>query len=165
MSKLKKMMSKIERAMTAITFAESGEFDTAREIINRNRKVLLGITNADVKALCYAVNICNRVDADLDILFVYGTDRVVPETDVLNFIKSELKSEDINYTITQKIGSLKQELIDYTINRREIIFVVVGSSSEIDVEFNKFENRLSSSWEELKCPLVVVTNSRMPVAV
>lgn len=165
MTKLKKIMKEIESAMMAVTFAEAGEFETAREIINKNRKVLLGINDADIKALKYSINICQRIDAGLDILFVSEPKRISYAAELLKRFKSELDKEDIYYRITQKSGHLKQEIVDYTMNRSEILFVVVGSSSEIDIDFNKCDNKLSSSWEKLKCPLVVVTDNRMPVAV
>ncbi len=165
MNRIKKMMTKIENVMSAITFAEAGEFDAAREIINRNRKVLLGIKNADINALRYAVNICRRIDADLDILLITGSENAGYGSELLKRFKSELDKTDIHYEITLKSGDLRKEIVDCTMNRGEILFVVVGSSAEIDLELNKPGSRLSTSLEKLKCPLVVVTGHRMPVAV
>jgi len=164
MNKIKKMMKKIESAMSAVTFAEAGEFETAREIINRNRKVLLGIKTADIDALRYAINISRRIDADLDILFIAGPENADYGTELLKRFKSELDKEDIHYEITRKIGDLRKEIVDYTMKRGEILFVVVGSSSETDIDFHKEERMLSSSWGNLKCPLVVVTQRGLPAA-
>ncbi len=35
---MKKLLKKLENTMTAIAFAEAGEFETAREIMNEDKK-------------------------------------------------------------------------------------------------------------------------------
>lgn len=162
MNKLKKMMSRIENMMSAATFAEAGEFETAREMIRRRKKVLLGITTLDAKALKYAVNICSRLDADLEVLLA-GNEGV--DKEILKRLKAELSTESISYTIAQKSGAMKKEIVDYTSDRSDILFVVVGSSSEINQELHKYGSNLSSSFNKIKCPLVVVADRRMPAAV
>jgi hypothetical protein len=69
MSDLRK---KIEDMLSAITFAEAGEFETAREFMAVKKKVLLAIRLglAGSKTLKYAVNTCKRINADLDIFVV-----------------------------------------------------------------------------------------------
>ena len=40
---MKELMKKFEDAMTAATFAEAGETETAREILKEEKRVLLGL--------------------------------------------------------------------------------------------------------------------------
>lgn len=154
-------MKQIETTLSAVTFAESGEFETAKEILNRNRKVLLGLCNHDDKVLRYAVNTCKRTDADLDILFI-NKGNPADEEALIN-IRSVLSKEGIHFSIHQKHGDLRQEIIDYTQGRTEIIFVVVGPSTAANTLTGNHENALSSSWGRLQCPLVIVKGSRLPV--
>ncbi|MEW6110176.1 MAG: hypothetical protein AB1632_13580 [Nitrospirota bacterium] len=165
MKRLKKMMRRIEDSMVALTFAEAGEFETAREIINRNRKILLGLRNIDVKSMQYAINICRRINADLDILWVSGEKDYNPsDAETEKKLVCELSKENIMYNIIRGKGSLREEILDYTSGRNEILFVIVGSSSEIDTDFDLRSGKISYSWEKLKCPLVVVGGGRVPVA-
>lgn len=164
MNNLKKIMRQIESSLSAVTFAESGEFETARELINRNRKVLLGLCNYDDKVLEYAINICKRTDADLEILFVYKT-KTPADEEALKNIKSVLRKEGIHYSINQRSGDLRQEILHYTEGRTGVIFVVVGPSTATNTLTGNQNKALSSSWERLKCPLVVVRGSTVRVAV
>ena len=155
MNKLKKTMQKIEKAMMAVSFAEEGEFGAAREIMKEERRVLLGLRQGliDRKTLKYAVNTCKRVGAGLDILFVSSPEYKDP---VLEAFLSELKRDGIHYRLIHKSGCLKQEIIDYTNTRKEVLFVVIESSDNLEVDCKGKGKRLSESWQNLKCPLVVV---------
>ncbi len=154
-------MKQIETTLSAVTFAESGEFETAKEILNRNRKVLLGLCNHDDKVLRYAVNTCKRTDADLDILFINKGNPA--DEEALRNIRSVLSKEGIHFSIHQRHGDLRQEIIDYTQDRTEIIFVVVGPSTAANTLTGNHENTLSSSWGRLQCPLVIVKGNRLPI--
>lgn len=162
MNNLKKIMKQIESSLSAVTFAESGEFETAREIINRNRKVLLGLCNYDEKVLKYAINICRRTDADLDILYACKTKTPADEEAFRN-IKSFLRKEGIPYNIHQRSGDLRQEILQYTEGRTEVLFVVVGPSTAANALSGNQNKTLSSSWDRLKCPLVVVKGNPVRV--
>ena len=73
---IKDFFKKFEADMASAAFAEEGEFDTARAISlegkNSGKKVLLGAegTGVDHKAYRYALNLCRRVGADLEVLQV-----------------------------------------------------------------------------------------------
>lgn len=63
---------KIEDLMSAVSFAEEGEFETARELMKEDRRVLLAVRKGQIdrKTFRYAVNTCKRIGASLDVLYV-----------------------------------------------------------------------------------------------
>lgn len=172
-------MDKIERTMAAISFAEEGEYNTAKEILREGKRVLLAVGGGDIdrNTLKYALNTCKRIGADIDILHVSSKNTVnevespknhkilggnggesissTVDAAIQNFYV-ELEKEGIRYQLIQKTGCLKQEIIDYTNSRKDILFVVIESSDVLDVDCTGKNKRLSESWQNLKCPLVVV---------
>ncbi len=153
---MKKLMKKIEDAMSAAAFAENGEFETAKEILKGRHKVLLTLTGreADGKSFKYAVNICKRIGAGLEIMHISRSERVIQ---LLKHIKDELKKEDIVYEITEGIGCIRRAIINHTEKRGDIQFVIIDSSDSLDIECKKDDRTLSDAWEKLKCPLVLVS--------
>jgi len=152
---LKKTMSKIERMMSAVSFAEEGEFNTAREMLKEERRVLLAVKREqmDKKTFRYAVNACKRIGAHLDILYISPAEAIDP---ILEECLSEIDKEGINYRLMRKNGCLKQEIIDYTNSKKKVLFAVTESSENLDVDCKGKGKRLSDAWQNLKCPLVVV---------
>ncbi|MGB9714963.1 MAG: hypothetical protein ACPL1G_00905 [Thermodesulfovibrionales bacterium] len=150
---LKDLIKKIEDIMTASTFAEAGEFETAREIIKGERRVLLAMREGEVerKALTYALNTCKRIGADMDILYISTID--ASENPILKEFFSELQREGINYRLFMKTGRLREEIKHYTDSESNIKFVVVESPAA--ERWNR-EEGLSKILEKIKCPLVVV---------
>ncbi|MEW6569938.1 MAG: hypothetical protein AB1390_02000 [Nitrospirota bacterium] len=147
------MIKKFEDIMTASTFAEAGEFETAREILKEARRVLLAMREGEVerKALTYALNTCKRIGADIDILYLSLTN--ADENPLLKEFFRELQREGITYRLIQKNGRLREEIKKYTDSERSIHFVVVESPA---VERWNREEGLSTILEKIKCPLVVV---------
>jgi hypothetical protein len=157
--KLRKTMKSLETAIMAASFAEEGDTGTARELLKEERGVLLAIRREqmDKKTFRYAVNTCKRIGARLDIMYISPTDVLDP---LLEECLSELKAEGVNYRLIHKSGCLKQEIIDYTNKKKEILFAVTESSENLDVDCNGKgkSKRLSEAWQNLKCPLVVVAD-------
>ena len=153
-SKLKKMMKSVEYALTAASFAEEGDPETARSLMKESRRVLLALKagQTDQKTLKYALNTAKRINAHLDILQV-GSSRADP---ALQPFLSELAAEGITYRLITRSGCLKQQIIDYTDSEKEILFAVIESPSSLDADCDKQDKELSELWRKLKCPLVVV---------
>jgi hypothetical protein len=150
---IRNLIRKFEDIMTAASFAEEGEFKTAREVLKGERRVLLAMREGEVerKALTYALNTCKRIRAEMDILYLSTTD--ASENPMLKEFFSELQREDINYWLIQKIGRLREEIRNYTDSESNIDFVVVESPA---VDRWSREEGLSEVLKNLKCPLVVV---------
>lgn len=155
MADLKK---KVEDLMSAISFAEEGEFETAREMLKEERRVLLAIKedHLDRKTFRYAINTCKRVGADLDILYVSSAGKSSP---VLEQCLEDLKNEGIHFRVVQKNGCLKQQIIDYTNTKKEILFAVTESFENLDLDCKGKGKKLSEAWQRLRCPLVVVADN------
>lgn len=155
MSSLKK---KIEDLMSAVSFAEEGEVETAREFLKEERKVLLAVRRDQMerKTFRYALNTCKRIGAALDVLYISPSEAPDP---VLEECLSEMREEGIAYRLIRKSGCLKQEIIDYTSSKREILFAVTESSDTLDAECKGKGKRLSEAWKNLQCPLVVVADN------
>lgn len=151
---------KIEDMLSAISFAEEGEFEKAREILREDRKVLLALNEGaiDNKTLRYALNTCKRNNAHLDILLVShsaATDSMLQQFFV------ELQGEGIRYRFVQKSGCLKEEIIRHTTANKEILFVVIESSDNLNIDCSGKNKQLSDAWQNLNRPLVVVMD-RIP---
>jgi hypothetical protein len=149
---------KIEDMLSAIAFAEGGEFETAREFMVVRKRVLLAIRlgQAGIKTLKYAVNTCKRINADLDILVVAPPGN--RGEDLTSFV-NEAKREHVRCRVIKKNGCLKQRIIDYINSKSDIIFVVIESSESLERECDVYDRRLSRAWDSLRCPLVVVSDA------
>jgi hypothetical protein len=156
--KLKKTFRKIESAMAASAFAEAGEFDTAREMMKEERRVLLALRYGliDKKTLRYAYNTAKRIGAKLDILYISSIDTV---DYLLGQFITELEKEGIVYHLIRRSGCLKKQIIDYSNSENDILFVVIESSENLDTDCSAKNRRLSKDWNNLKCPLVVVMDT------
>lgn len=156
MTGLKKMMDRIEDTLAAVSFAEEGEFETAKEIMNRERRVLLALRDSrvDSRTLSYAMNTCKRVKAGLDILYISSSELM---NSILDRFQEDLRDNEVPCRLIHKSGCLKEAIIDYTNAQREVLFAVIESSDHLDVECSGKDGRLSESWKNLKCPLVVVS--------
>jgi len=159
-TKLKKMVKMMEHALTAASFAEEGELETANALMRESRRVLLALKagQIDPKTLKYAVNTAKRVDANLDILYVASSRARHQRTNdpLIDSLVSELTAAGIVYRIIPRSGCLKQQIIDYTNSEKEILFAVIESPASLDDDCTKRDKELSELWRQLKCPLVVV---------
>ncbi|MBI5199745.1 MAG: universal stress protein [Nitrospirae bacterium] len=150
-----KIMKKFEDIFAAAAFAEEGEFETAREMVKGRQTVLLALTGreSDRKSFTYAMNICKRIGAGLEIVYVLNGSEMVS---LMDQFQDELKKENIPYEIFQVNGSIKEEIINHTEKRSDIRFVVIESSDNLNIDCKKDNTTPPKAWEGLKCPLVVV---------
>ncbi len=151
---MKKWIKKFEDIMAAASYAEAGEFETARQTLKEQRSILLALTGerSDKNAFRYALNMCKRITADLDILYVSDSVK-----GLLKEFKTELKKHGVAYQMIQKSGNLEEEVRNYSSMKKDILFVVVEVSEDVAIHSKKADKILSDAWDNLKCPLVVVS--------
>jgi hypothetical protein len=160
-NKLKKMMKQVEDAMAAVTFAEEGHPDAAVSLLKRERRVLLALKEGhrDSNTFRYALNASLRINASLDILLVAVPGTGSQANADLERYTTELKTAGVPYQVIERSGCMKQEIIDYTNGKHDILFVVVESPKSLDADCRKKDGVLTELWKNLKCPLVVVSDA------
>ena len=148
--------------MSAISFAEAGEFAAAREMVKPRKSILVAVSDrtSHRDIFSYALNISKRLRADIDVLYLSGA--ADEKKAYLNEFALSAEKEGARCTIIAKNGCMKKAILDYTGKKKAILFVVVGSEPELDSKFKADRKSLSSAWARLKCPLVVVTKGQMP---
>jgi len=148
-------MKQFEKIMSAATFAEAGEFETAKKMLHERKKVLLVLTGreADMKAARYALNTSKRIGAGIEILYLAKDSQ---EKSFLEEYLKELKTKGIEYQVTPCEKSLKEEITRFIEKEKDIEFVVIDSD-EVSFCSGKDEKEALNEWERLKCPIVLVS--------
>jgi hypothetical protein len=152
---------RFDELMSAATFAQAGEHEEARKILRGKDSVLLAVSDVffDSTVFSYALNICKRTEAGLAILYLTRTE--MHRNEIHEFM-ARASGEGITCRVIKKDGCMKQAILDYTTKNKAILFVVVGTTPELDIECKTGEKSLSEAWKKLKCPLVLVSKGDMP---
>lgn len=177
------LIRKIQDAMTAVAFAEAGEFEAAREIIGpegpKYKKILLGMKgpHPNREPLICAKNLCSRMEASLEILYIVNPDSAalhewkVSEhkkemtmgflNDALGLLNSyilELDMEGIISRVFFRIGgALEREIPLYIDSYKGITLVLIEPLHGESNNRPGVEERLSGDCNARGCPLVVTT--------
>jgi hypothetical protein len=154
----KKLGKKFEDMMSAASFAEAGEFETAREMLAGRKKVLLVLTGieADTKSLKYALNTAQRTDAALEVLVTSdrkGTSRLIEEC------TERARAASVGLKVEKRIGCMKEAIVNHTKRRRDILCVVVESTNSLNRGCSQEDIKLEGVWKTLGCPLVLVSGT------
>lgn len=154
----KKLGKKFEDFMSAASFAEAGEFETAREMLAGRKKILLVLTGheADTKSFNYALNTAQRTDAALEVLVTSNSESTKR---LLEECTDAAREASVGLEVTRKTGCIKEAILSHTKRRRDILCVVVESTSALEVDCSKEDRRLEGVWKKLGCPLVLVTET------
>ena len=147
--------------MSAITFAQAGEHEKAKEFLKGRNTVLLATSERaiDRNVFTYTLNLSRRIEAAVDVLFLA---RPGGRHAVLDRFMAEAAKAGVTCSLVRREGCMKKAILDYTEKKREILFVVIGTAPELDIECGAGEKALSEAWKKLKCPLVVVSKSNTP---
>jgi hypothetical protein len=150
------MRKKFEDIMSAASSAKEGEGEAARQMRRGKEKALLVITGreSDRKAFQYALSICKRIGADLELLDVSASGGANP---ILEEFRKEAREQTVSLGVVKKEGCIREAVISHTNRRRDIQFVVAESMNVLDIDCAQEERKLRSVWKRLACPLVLVS--------
>jgi hypothetical protein len=144
--------------LSAVAFAEAGEFETATQLLGAERQVLLALREdrLDERAFNCALSLCQRVNAGLDILLVSATEALPSR---LARFFGELRSAGIGYRFVRGDGTFGKETTRYVRSCRTVAFVVIESLESWG------DDCRGEPWRALGCPLVVATGARAGAAI
>lgn len=180
--KARGFLESLRKHMSAIAYAESGEYDTARDLMTSARphsSILLVIEGASPAASTfdYALHLCRRTKSQLDILQVVemakgddgyaGLRRALSEVSE-NIVGLMKKVEDGNVPVkvTIRLGDVNQKLINYAKRHNEVSMVILDSPkmrgvSEHDRTWKKMIQDLA---QKLSVPLITVGSRELACA-
>lgn len=120
------------------------------------RKVLLAVRagHVDPRLLASARSLCQRMDAELEILVRAPGDTLPEELDA--FIRS-LREDDVAYALTQKPVLRRRDIVRHANTHECISTVVIDSLEGWEVVA---EDRGSDPWSKLACPLVTAAPTK-----
>ena len=153
---MNRISKKLEDMLSAASFAESGDFETARELLAGDKKVLLVLTGreTDTKSLSYALNIAQRTDASLELLTTSANQAVA---EIVALTEREAVETGIPLKIAKVKGCVKEALFAHMKKQRNIICVVIESTEALKTDCTRDEKSLDGIWEKLGCPLALVS--------
>ncbi|MDP3696071.1 MAG: universal stress protein [Desulfocapsaceae bacterium] len=174
MSLLATILEKLEKSMTAATFAEAGEFEIARQFLkpskNTYKRVLLGTDREEInpKALQYAMRLCQHIGGNLEIFHVIhgaeesGASIMGQKNRLVGEVQSSLQEKGIVYQLVMGEECLAEEVLKYTVNRRNLLCVVFDAIEAGNATCQKARETMLAKFHTLHCPVVVY--AEQPVA-
>lgn len=172
-----KLIRSFEDYMGAAAFAQAGEFDSAREMLqtgNRPKAVLLVLDGhpTDSDAFTHAVNLCKRIEAEMEILaFSPRTEREGSDDDSpkgpaayerLESLTRLASQQGVRCTVTMRTGKVDAHLFRYVQRHKEIAAVIYGAQNPRKIVGRDlgFQRALEAIVAKLAIPLVKVLGKR-----
>ena len=173
-SRLQIFRERLQKQMAAIAYAEVGEFEAAAELAapsTPSKTVLLVIEgeSPDPAPFAYALNLCKRTNAELDILQVIEQSREDEDYELLSHKMTEgsrnlvslvrqLEEDDIPFKVTIRLGDASQKLFNYA-RRHKDVAMVIFDSPRLRKETEKSQawvKVLENISHQLSIPLITV---------
>jgi hypothetical protein len=160
------LIEQTESHLAAAAFAEAGEFDTALEILDIPKPfkaVLLVLDNADngSDAFDYAVNLCRRMKASLEVLALTdGSDSV--DGSAYEFMNLRCaKQHGISCTVSVLSRNSQKDLVAYVQKHKEIVTIIDSCRHERKKKSNRpgLLRTLEIIVEKFSIPLVQVSQT------
>lgn len=141
-------------SMAAAAFAEAGEFEAALSFLEPlkgvlKKKVLLTIDGEEIhpNLIQYAINLCKRIGAGLEILHVHLPTRKKKRT------REFFGRFNIDYLAHGRGAGFLETVTGYAIGRRDIMLVILGMTGQPG---HKCEEKcIEGMSRQLGCPVVV----------
>lgn len=153
---MRKFGKKLEDLLSAASFAEEGEPEVARQIMEGRKKVVLVMTGrpSDERPLKYAVNMALRNNAGIEALVISEAESAEA---ALRLLEAETKGKPVPVSISRKSGCIKESIIAHTRKRSDVLCVVAESEEILQVDCSRKYRKLDGVWRELGCPLTLVS--------
>jgi hypothetical protein len=167
MGLLATIIEKLEKSMSAATFAEAGEFETAGQFLKPNKnaykRVLLGTDREEInpKALQYAMRLAQRIGGKLEICHVIRADEETlsgeaeQKDKLVESVQGSLGERGIIYQLVMGEECLAEEVLRYTTNRRNLLCVVFDAIEAGNSSCQKARETMLAKFHALHCPVVV----------
>lgn len=159
------MTKSVRDSMAAAAFAEEGEFETARQLMQQSdkaaKKVILSVDELEIKPklIDYALDLCQRVGGQLEVFQILKPSMVEKAAQsLLNPIVEKLTNMGIKYELAFGRGKLEDELIKHAEGRRNILFVLLKSFAKNGKQNNADNINVVRIMNKLKCPVVVFSD-------
>ncbi len=180
-SKAKKpsLRERLQQHMAAIAYAEAGEFQSAEELIQpapKSRTVLLVIEgeNPDPSAFSYAVNLCKRTNAELDILQVIEISGKGEDYELLSqkmarssrhlvdFVR-QLEQTAVPFKVTMRLGEPGSKLFNYAKRHKDVAMVILDSpkARESTAKNDAWARWVRELSRQLSIPLIAVLDKQV----
>lgn len=159
------IFKKIEDAFMAAAFAEAGEYEFAQHLLdagkNSHKKVLLSTDCPiiTVKILSHALNLCKRLGGSLEVYQFISTAEASDTSPGaekngvkrLQVLQKKLSGLGITYEYAIKDTSLRDELAVISVNRRDIMAVIVPLCEGIQKHKEDFQEAVGAMFS---CPVI-----------
>lgn len=116
----------------------------------KQRSVLLAVRegHVDPRLLSSALALCRRLEADLEIQVISGSEASPPE--MADFLDT-LRAEGLPFTLELKPSLRRRDLVSYANAHENIAALVIDSREGWEA---LAQDRSSDPWKHLECPLV-----------
>ena len=174
MSTLTAIFRKLEESMNAATFAEAGEFETARQFLSTNKnarkRVLLGTDKPEIDArtISYAMHLCQRLGGGLEIFHVLdlpaeeAASGLSQGQELLSSLSNALHQKGIAYQPAMGAGCLADEVLRHAGSRRDILCVVFDAMEASGATCRKAKENMIAKFQAMHCPVVMYAGSARP---
>ncbi len=179
-SKKPSLRERLQQHMAAIAYAEAGEFQSAEEIIQpvpkSHNTVLLVIEgeNPAPSAFSYAVNLCKRTNAELDILQVIeisakGEDYELLSQKMANSSRHlvdlvrQLEQTAVSFKVTMRLGEPASKLVNYAKRHKDVAMVILDSpkAREASTKNGAWAKWVKELSRQLSIPLIAVLDKQV----
>lgn len=167
------LRQKLQKHMAAIAYAEAGEFNAATELLepsSKTRTVLLVIEGAmpDPAAFTYALKLCKRTKAELDILQVIESgnehdyeslsQKMTEGSQNIVAMVRKLEEDEVPFKVTIRLGDVNQKLFNYARRHKDVGMVVFDSpkAKQASQENKGWSRLVDEISRQLSIPLVTV---------
>ena len=168
------LLQRLQNHMAAIAYAEAGEYQSARELLEsvpKSKTVLLVIEGdaQDPASVSHALNLCKRTGGDLEVLqvlpLISGDSNDDPPGQEIEGTSGQLVpvvrralSAGVTVRITMQKGEVNEKLFDYARRHKDVAMIILDSPRlRTNLPKDKVWPRLAESVaQQLSIPLITV---------